>query len=34
MKAPSLIWHNGRIKAWHEASVSVGAHPMVRNISV
>jgi branched-chain amino acid aminotransferase len=34
MKPPSLIWHNGRIKAWHEASVSVGAHALHYGSSV
>ena len=34
MKAPSLLWHNGRIKPWHEASVHVGAHALHYGSSV
>ncbi|HJU40397.1 MAG TPA: branched-chain amino acid transaminase [Tahibacter sp.] len=34
MKAPQLIWHNGRIKPWHEATVSVGAHALHYGSSV
>ncbi len=34
MKAPTLLWHNGRIKPWHEASVHVGAHALHYGSSV
>ncbi|MDC8013288.1 branched-chain amino acid transaminase [Tahibacter soli] len=34
MKAPQLIWHNGRIKPWHEATVNVGAHALHYGSSV
>lgn len=34
MKTPAYIWHNGRIKPWHEASVSVGAHALHYGSSV
>ncbi|WP_345785872.1 branched-chain amino acid transaminase [Arenimonas sp.] len=34
MKAPSLLWHNGRIKPWNEASVHVGAHALHYGSSV
>ena len=34
MKVPALLWHNGRIKPWHEASVHVGAHALHYGSSV
>ena len=34
MKAPQLIWHNGRIKPWQEATVNVGAHALHYGSSV
>ena len=34
MKAPQLLWHNGRIKPWNEASVHVGAHALHYGSSV
>jgi branched-chain amino acid aminotransferase len=34
MKTPAYIWHNGRIKPWQEASVSVGAHALHYGSSV
>ncbi len=34
MQAPSLIWHNGRIKPWHEATVHIGAHALHYGSSV
>src|SRR4249919_633618 len=34
MKAPSLLWHNGRIKPWNEATVHVGAHALHYGSSV
>jgi branched-chain amino acid aminotransferase len=34
MQAPSLIWHNGRIKPWAEATVHVGAHALHYGSSV
>ncbi|MEO8671448.1 MAG: branched-chain amino acid transaminase [Tahibacter sp.] len=34
MKAPALIWHNGRIKPWQDATVSVGAHALHYGSSV
>jgi len=34
MQTPSLLWHNGRIKPWHEASVHVGAHALHYGSSV
>jgi len=34
MKTPAYIWHNGRIKPWQDASVSVGAHALHYGSSV
>ncbi|UXI68769.1 branched-chain amino acid transaminase [Tahibacter amnicola] len=34
MKSPAFIWHNGRIKPWQEATVSVGAHALHYGSSV
>ncbi|HUD41183.1 MAG TPA: branched-chain amino acid transaminase [Dokdonella sp.] len=34
MSPPSLIWHNGRLKPWHEATVHVGAHALHYGSSV
>ncbi|MBB3227991.1 branched-chain amino acid aminotransferase [Luteibacter sp. Sphag1AF] len=34
MQAPTHLWHNGRIKAWHEATVHVGAHALHYGSSV
>lgn len=34
MKTPALIWHNGRIKPWHEANVGLGAHALHYGSSV
>jgi branched-chain amino acid aminotransferase len=34
MKTPAHIWHNGRIKPWQDACVSVGAHALHYGSSV
>lgn len=34
MSPTSLIWHNGRLKPWHEATVHVGAHALHYGSSV
>jgi branched-chain amino acid aminotransferase len=34
MNAPHYVWHNGRLKAWHEATVHVGAHALHYGSSV
>jgi len=34
MKTPALLWHNGRIKPWQDASVHVGAHALHYGSSV
>jgi branched-chain amino acid aminotransferase len=34
MNPPSLLWHNGHIKPWHDASVHVGAHALHYGSSV
>ena len=34
MNPPTWIWHNGSIKHWHQASVSVGAHALHYGSSV
>lgn len=34
MTQPNLIWHNGRLKPWHEATVHVSAHALHYGSSV
>ena len=34
MNASALIWHNGRLKPWQEATVHVGAHALHYGSSV
>lgn len=34
MTQPDLIWHNGRLKPWHEATVHVSAHALHYGSSV
>ena len=34
MQTPQLLWHNGQIKPWQEASVHVGAHALHYGSSV
>ena len=34
MEAPTHLWHNGRIKAWADATVHVGAHALHYGSSV
>jgi len=34
MSQPALIWHNGRLKPWHEATVHVSAHALHYGSSV
>jgi branched-chain amino acid aminotransferase len=34
MNAAHYVWHNGRLKAWHEATVHVGAHALHYGSSV
>ena len=34
MKNAELIWHNGRLKPWHEATVHVSAHALHYGSSV